>query len=82
MIADVTGTRLAKFACFGVSLGLTLFGITLAYLGFVMPGLMWCSNFTSTEMISLLICVVVGVAGIVVCLVGFIVLLKAIRLES
>lgn len=81
MISSETEARLAKFVCFAASLGLTLFGITLTYLGFVMPGLMWCSNFADTEMISLVICVVVGGAGLVLCSFGLIVLVQAIKLE-
>ncbi len=80
MISTETEAKLAKFVCFAASLGLTLFGITLAYLGFVMPGLMWCSNFANTEMITIVICVAVGVAGLVLCRFGLKVLLKAIRL--
>lgn len=69
----------AKLFYFVAALALTLFGISLAYLGFVMPGLLWCSNFVSNEMISLVFCVFVGTIGVILCLFAFIVLLWAVK---
>lgn len=61
-----------KSGQFVLSLAVTLVGEFLAWLGFVYPGLIWCSNFVNTEMISLVVVTFVGVIGLFIMASGFV----------
>jgi hypothetical protein len=55
-----------KFSYFVAAVWISWIGAGLAYLGFVLPGLLWCSNFVSNESISLMFVFIVGCVGVAV----------------
>ena len=66
---------LLKTTALGISAGISIVGLLLAWLGFICPGLLWCSNFTNTESISLVVAYFVGCLGVSILSAGFVIFL-------
>lgn len=71
----------AKFCFFAIAVCISWIGAGLAYLGFVLPGLLWCSNFVSNESISLMFVFIVGCFGVAVWGAGLAVLCMIMTVE-